>query len=373
MPARSPRDASWSRFDWGLVIAALGLSLIGAALVWSATRGSFGTSYAVRHVLFAAVGVVLALAVMRIDFRTVRAWAPWVYLASLLGLAAVLSPLGATVNGSRSWLQVPGFSIQPAELAKVALAVGLAMILAERGERDQRPSHRDVLLAVVVAGVPVLLVLAQPDLGSAVVLVAISLGVVAVSGASRWWLIGAFVGAVGAALAAWLTPLLSAYQRDRILAFADPSVDPGGIGYQVRQVRLAIGSGGWSGQGLGAGPQTQGKFIPYQHTDFVFSVAGEELGLLGAGGLLLICGFVVIRAFLIARRAQDSFGRLVATGVACWLLFQTVQNVGMNLALLPVTGLPLPFVSYGGSSMFACWIAVGLLGNVHLVSLRRLF
>lgn len=218
-----------------------------------------------------------------------------------------------------------------------------------------------------------LLVLAQPDLGSAVVLAAISLGVVAVSGASRWWLIGAFVGGIAAAAAAWLTPFLSAYQRDRIVAFADPTADPGGIGYQVRQVRLAIGSGGWWGQGLGEGRQTQGEFIPYQHTDFVFSVAGEELGLLGAGGVVLICGFVVVRAFLIARRAQDSFGRLVATGVGCWLLFQMVENIGMNLGLLPVTGLPLPFVSYGGSSMFACWIAIGLLGNVHLVSLRRLF
>ncbi|WP_018155635.1 rod shape-determining protein RodA [Demetria terragena] len=364
---------SWTRADWGLIVAALGLSLIGAALVWSATHHTLGGTYAVRHLVFTAVGLAMAWWVMRIDSRTIRAWAPWVYLASLLGLLAVLSPLGSTVNGSRSWLQFPGLSLQPAELTKVALAVGLAMILAERGERDQPPPHRDVALAVVVAAVPVLLVLAQPDLGTAVVLSALSLGVIAVAGASRWWLVGALVGGVGAAAVAWLTPLLSAYQRDRILAFADPSVDPGGIGYQVRQVRIAIGSGGWSGQGWGAGQQTQGGFIPYQHTDFVFSVAGEELGLLGAAGVLLISGFIVVRAIFIARRAQDSFGRLVATGVACWLLFQTVQNVGMNLGLLPVTGLPLPFVSYGGSSMFACWIAIGLLGNVHFVSLRRVY
>ncbi|WP_350226945.1 FtsW/RodA/SpoVE family cell cycle protein [Barrientosiimonas endolithica] len=178
---------------------------------------------------------------------------------------------------------------------------------------------------------------------------------------------------VAAVVAAWTTPLLSDYQRDRLLAFADPTIDPQGIGYQVSQVRLAIGSGGWWGQGVGEGTQTQGGFIPFQQTDFVFSVAGEELGFAGAAGLLLVSGFVVLRAFLIARDAQDSFGRLVATGVGCWLLFQTVQNVGMNLGMLPVTGLPLPFVSYGGSSMFACWVAVGLLGNVHLVNLRKLF
>lgn len=367
------RQLSWTRTDWGLVVAALGLSLVGAMLVWSATRGTSGNSYLVRHLLNTAVGVGLGLAVMRIDFRTIRAWAPWVYLASLLGLVAVLSPLGSTINGSRSWVQLPGFAIQPAELAKVALCIGLAMILAERGERDHPPPQRDVALAVGLAAVPILLVLAQPDLGSAVVLVMISLGVVAVSGASRWWLVGAAVGMVAAVVAAWTTPLLSDYQRDRLLAFADPSIDPQGIGYQVSQVRLAIGSGGWWGQGVGEGTQTQGGFIPFQQTDFVFSVAGEELGFAGAAGLLLVSGFVVLRAFLIARDAQDSFGRLVATGVGCWLLFQTVQNVGMNLGMLPVTGLPLPFVSYGGSSMFACWVAVGLLGNVHLVNLRKLF
>ncbi|CAG7573624.1 rod shape determining protein RodA [Barrientosiimonas humi] len=367
------RQLSWTRTDWGLVVAALGLSLVGAMLVWSATRGTSGNSYLVRHLLNTAVGVGLGLAVMRIDFRTIRAWAPWVYLASLLGLVAVLSPLGSTINGSRSWVQLPGFSIQPAELAKVALCIGLAMILAERGERDHPPPQRDVALAVGLAAVPILLVLAQPDLGSAVVLVMISLGVVAVSGASRWWLVGAAVGMVAAVVAAWTTPLLSDYQRDRLLAFADPTIDPQGIGYQVSQVRLAIGSGGWWGQGVGEGTQTQGGFIPFQQTDFVFSVAGEELGFAGAAGLLLVSGFVVLRAFLIARDAQDSFGRLVATGVGCWLLFQTVQNVGMNLGMLPVTGLPLPFVSYGGSSMFACWVAVGLLGNVHLVNLRKLF
>lgn len=367
------RQLSWTRTDWGLVVAALGLSLVGAMLVWSATRSTSGNGYLVRHLLNTAVGVGLGLAVMRIDFRTIRAWAPWVYLASLLGLVAVLSPLGSTINGSRSWVQLPGFSIQPAELAKVALCIGLAMILAERGERDHPPPQRDVALAVGLAAVPILLVLAQPDLGSAVVLVMISLGVVAVSGASRWWLVGAAVGTVVAVVAAWTTPVLSDYQRDRLLAFADPSIDPQGIGYQVSQVRLAIGSGGWWGQGIGEGTQTQGGFIPFQQTDFVFSVAGEELGFAGAAGLLLVSGFVVLRAFLIARDAQDSFGRLVATGVGCWLLFQTVQNVGMNLGMLPVTGLPLPFVSYGGSSMFACWVAVGLLGNVHLVNLRRLF
>jgi rod shape determining protein RodA len=167
------------------------------------------------------------------------------------------------------------------------------------------------------------------------------------------------------------TPALSSYQRDRLVAFVNPSADPQGIGYQTRQVRIAIGSGGWQGQGLFQGHQTQGGFIPFQQTDFVFSVAGEELGFLGSAGLLLVLGFLVVRTLMIAVRTRDAFGRLVAIGVACWFTFQVFQNVGMNLGIMPVTGLPLPFVSYGGSSMFACWLALGLVNNAHLSGIRR--
>ncbi|WP_265447403.1 rod shape-determining protein RodA [Flexivirga meconopsidis] len=372
LAAADHRQLPLARTDWGLVVAAFALSVIGALLVWSATRHADGSAYLIRHLFNLGVGMALAAVVMRIDFRAIRAFAPWVYVASLVGLLLVLSPLGSTINGSRSWIQVPGFSIQPAEFAKVALCVGLAMILAERGERDAPPPARDVAVAAVVLGIPVLLVLAQPDLGSATVLVFMGIGVIAVSGASRWWLFGFATGLAGAVTAALTTPILSAYQRNRLTAFADPSVDPTGIGYQVQQVKIAVGSGGWTGEGLFHGRQTQGGFIPFQQTDFIFSVAGEELGFVGAAGIVLLLGFLVIRALLIARRTRDSFGRLVAVGVAVWFLFQILQNVGMNLGLLPVTGLPLPFVSYGGSSMFACWLGIGLLGNVHLSSLRRL-
>nr|WP_246242635.1 rod shape-determining protein RodA [Flexivirga aerilata] len=370
--ATDHRQLPLARTDWGLVVAAFALSVTGALLVWSATRHADGSAYLIRHLFNLGVGMALAALVMRIDFRAIRAFAPWVYVASLVGLLLVLSPLGSTINGSRSWIQVPGFSIQPAEFAKVALCVGLAMILAERGERDAPPPARDVAVAAVVLGIPVLLVLAQPDLGSATVLVFMGIGVIAVSGASRWWLVGFAAALAATVTAALTTPVLSGYQRNRLTAFADPSVDPTGIGYQVQQVKIAVGSGGWTGEGLFHGRQTQGGFIPFQQTDFIFSVAGEELGFVGAAGIVLLLGFVVVRALLIARRTRDSFGRLVAVGVAVWFLFQILQNVGMNLGLLPVTGLPLPFVSYGGSSMFACWLGIGLLGNVHLSSLRRL-
>ena len=364
--------AIWSRSDWGLLIGGLGLSLIGALLVWSATRHQSGSAYLARHLLNTGIGLGLAAAVTRVDFRGLRAYAPWLYLASVAGLVLVLTPVGSTINGSRSWIQLPGgFSIQPSEFAKVALCVGLAVILAERGERDQPPSHRDVAIAGVVAGIPIGLVMLQPDLGSALVLGALAVGVIAVSGAPRRWLVGALaVVAIGITVAL-TTPVLSPYQRDRLVSFANPSADPQGIGYQTRQVRIAIGSGGWEGQGLFQGRQTQGGFIPFQQTDFVFSVAGEELGFLGSTGLLLVLGFLVLRTLMIAVRARDAFGRLVAIGVACWFIFQIFENVGMNLGMTPVTGLPLPFVSYGGSSMFASWLALGLVNNAHLTGLRR--
>lgn len=354
----------WWRLDWGLVIAALGLSLVGATLVYTTTHHA-GNGYLVRHLFNLTVGVLMALAVMRLRVRTIRTLAPVVYLLSLLGLLAVLSPLGSTINGSRSWIELPGLSVQPAEFAKVGLCVALAMVLAERGERGAAPPQRDVLMAWVLVAVPLVLVVLQPDLGSASVLFMIGLGVVTVSGA-RWpWIVAALAALAAIVSAALWTPVLSAYQRARLTAFLHPDADPGGIGYQMHQVRLAIGGGGWTGQGLLHGRATQGDVIPFQQSDFVFSAAAEELGFLGSAALIGLLGFVVVRGLLIAWHTHDSFGRLLAVGVSSWFLFQILQNVGMNLGVLPITGLPLPFVSYGGSSMFACWIGIGLLLKVH--------
>lgn len=365
--------ALWVRLDWGLLVAALGLSLLGALLVWSATRRSLGEALLVKHLVNLGVGLLLGGAVALVDYRGLRAYAPVLYVGSILGLLAVLSPLGSTINGSHSWIVLPaGFSVQPSEFAKVALVVALALLLAEKRDVDDTPRHVDVLLALVVAAVPMALILLQPDLGSVLVLAALVVGVVMVSGAPTRWVVGLLlVGALGVGVGV-TTGVLDSYQKDRLTAFANPSADPRGIGYQTRQVRIAIGSGGLEGQGLLQGAQTQGGFVPYQQTDFVFSVAGEELGFVGAAGLLLLQGFVLLRGLLVALRAEELFGRLVAIGVVCWFTFQVFQNVGMNLGIMPVTGLPLPFVSYGGSSMFASWLAIGLLQNVRLgMSARR--
>lgn len=363
----TPRRRGWDlagllRSDLVLVAAALTASGLGAVLVHSATRVEAGSAYLVRHLLNLAIGLVIALVAVRLDRSMLRALAPVVYLAGILGLVLVLTPLGVEVNGSRSWIRVPGgLSIQPSELAKVGLCVALPMLLAPAAERRQRPRPREILLAGLVTGVPVLLVMGQPDLGSALVLVALGLGVLVISGASWPWLLGVLVAGVTAVVTAFTTPVLSPYQRDRLTAFLDPGTDPQGIGYQTQQVRAAISDGGWGGQGLYSGELTSVGAIPFQETDFVFSVAGEELGFVGAAFVIGLLGLVVARIALAGTRSVDPFVQLVCWGVAAWFAVQSVENIGMNLGLLPVTGLPLPFLSYGGSSMFACWAAVGIV------------
>jgi rod shape determining protein RodA len=261
-------------------------------------------------------------------------------------------------------------SIQPAELAKLAVVIGIALLVAERTEsrRTRQVTSADDTGMLLIAGLPAVLILLQPDLGTMLVLSATVFGVVAASGAPRRWLVLLLGGAVTAAVAAVSAGLLEQYQVDRFMAFTNPGLDPRGAGYNTEQARIAVGNGGLFGQGLFHGSQTRSGFVPEQHTDFIFTVAGEELGLVGAGVLIALLGVVIWRALVIASRTDDTFGRVAAAGIACWFAFQTFQNVGMCLGIMPVTGVPLPFVSYGGSSMFAAMLAVGLLQNIHLRS-----
>jgi rod shape determining protein RodA len=275
--------------------------------------------------------------------------------------------MGSTVNGSRSWLQLGGLSVQPSEFAKLAVVIGMALVLAERteGRWRSRVVNGDVVAMLLVAALPAALIVLQPDLGTTLVLSATVFGVLAASGAPRRWLALLVGGGVVAAVAAVAAGVLEDYQVDRFLAFTDPGLDPRGAGYNVQQARIAIGNGGLLGQGLFHGSQTKAGFVPEQHTDFVFTVAGEELGLVGAGLLIALLAVVLWRALRIAVLTDDLFGRVAAAGIACWIGFQAFQNIGMCLGIMPVTGVPLPFVSYGGSSMFAVLLAVGLLQNIH--------
>ncbi|MCA1825063.1 MAG: rod shape-determining protein RodA [Mycobacteriales bacterium] len=368
------RESPLRRLDWLLVFAVLALSILGALLVWSATRDSLETrnldpqAFLKRHILNLVLGLALGAVAALVDYRMLRAYAPIVYVASCVGLVAVLSPLGATINGSHSWFVMGPFQLQPSEFAKVALVVGMAMILGEKRDNEDEPRDGDVLLVLALAAVPMGLIMLQPDLGTVMVFVFIILGVLAVSGAPTRWVAGLVLAGALGGFGILHFHLLKPYQEKRFTAFANPKVDPRGFGYNTTQARIAIGSGGPFGKGLFKGTQTKGQFVPEQQTDFVFTVAGEELGFVGAGTLLMLLGVVLWRGMRIAQLAGDKFGALVAAGVVSWFAFQSFINIGMTVGIMPVTGLPLPFVSYGGSSMFANMLAVGLLCNVHMRS-----
>ncbi|MEZ5158556.1 MAG: FtsW/RodA/SpoVE family cell cycle protein [Candidatus Nanopelagicales bacterium] len=361
------------RFDQWLLACAVSLSVIGVAMVYSTTwtrlvaDGDPGGYFATRQALFVVLGAIAAWIVYRLERPALIVLAASGYAASILGLVAVLSPLGTTINGTRAWLTLPGgFTLQPAEFAKVFTVLLAALWLSDRqGARglDDPPEPRAVLGVLGATGLVCALLLLQPDLGSAVVIGAAVLGVLFIAGVRRRLLVILLVGGAAAAFSAYVLGVLDAYQVARFTAFLDPGADPQGVGYNVQQALIAIGTGGVSGQGLLSGVHTQGAFVPYQYTDFIFSAVGEELGMLGA---LLVIGLFVGLLYRGATAAlhADRFGALLATGVVCWLGAQGFENLGMNLGLLPVTGVPLPFVSYGGSSVIAAWMGVGLLLRV---------
>jgi rod shape determining protein RodA len=240
------------------------------------------------------------------------------------------------------------------------------MILAEKRDTDANPTDQDVLKALAIAAVPILLILLQPDLGTVVIISAAVVAIIGTSGAPSRWVVGLLLLAIVGGFTAVKAGIVDEYQVARLQSFVDPSADPQATGYQLRQSRITIGSGGILGKGLFDGPQTNGRFVPEQQTDFIFTVAGEELGFLGSGFILLLFTIFFMRAFTIAKRTDDLFGRLVCVGVIAWFAFQTFENIGMTMGLVPMTGVPLPFMSYGGSSMFANLIGLGLIQNVHL-------
>ncbi|MFD8811604.1 rod shape-determining protein RodA [Streptomyces sp. NPDC059627] len=369
------RDSMARRLDWPMLLAGIALSLLGSVLVYSATRNrteiNQGDQYyfLVRHLMNTGIGLALMIGTIWVGHRQLRNAVPILYGLSLLGILAVLTPLGATINGSRNWIVLGGgFSLQPAEFVKITIILGMAMILAARVDAGDKkyPDHRTVLQSLGLASVPILIVLLMPDLGTVLVMVTIILGVLLASGASNRWIFGLLAAGVTGCIAIWQLHILDEYQIARFAAFANPSLDPSGVGYNTNQARIAIGSGGLTGAGLFHGSQTTGQFVPEQQTDFVFTVAGEELGFVGAGLIILLLGVVLWRACRIARETTELYGTIVAAGIVAWFAFQAFENIGMTLGIMPVTGLPLPFVSYGGSSMFAVWVAVGLLQSIRV-------
>jgi rod shape determining protein RodA len=355
--------------DGVLLVAVGALAVIGTMLVWSSTRtwAPGATGLAKKHILNLVIGAVLAGTTAMVDHRTLRAYAPLVYVVSLIGLFLVITPLGSTVNGAHSWIMLGGgFAFQPSEFAKFGLVLMLAMLLARPIEGTDRPRGMDVWIVLVIAAFTMGLVMFQPDFGTTMVLGVITAGAIVIAGIRKRWIGGLILTVLGGAAAVWFLNVLEPYQIARFTAFLNPASDPRGVGYNSTQSLIAIGSGELFGKGLFHGGQTTGRFVPEQHTDFIFTVVGEEFGFLGSVTVVALLGVVLLRGMRIARECDDRFGTLVAGTIVCWLAFQSFINIGMTVGIMPITGLPLPFVSYGGTATFANMIAVGLLQAIHM-------
>ena len=363
------KDSKLRRTDWVLWAAVFSLSLLGVLLVAAATKPANPAHpfrVAEHQVLFLVIGVVLAGLAARADYRAMRSAAPIIYGLGILGLLATFV-IGTDVNGAKAWISLGGgLEIQPAEFSKLAIIVLVAMLFNAKNKERLEIDDLDVVRALIVMAIPMGLVLMQNDTGTVLVLLVIMFGVLAIGGAPTRWLAGLVVlMALGAFLVVKLH-VLHGYQMNRLTGFVHPNNDIGGINYNSYQAKVAIGSGGMTGSGLFHGPQINGQHVFAASTDFIFATAGEELGFVGGAAIVLLLALIMWRGLRIAAHAPDLFGRVVAAGVVCWFAFETFENIGMNLGIMPITGIPLQFVSYGGSSVFASMLAIGLLQNVHI-------
>ncbi|MEK7216792.1 MAG: rod shape-determining protein RodA [Chloroflexota bacterium] len=355
------------RLDYWVILSPLCLVAIGILLQYSAAHPldisePLLSSQPVRHGIYALAGVVAGLAVARVDYRSLGTLAPALYVGSLVLLVLVLL-VGHSANEVRRWIHVGLFPVQPSEIAKVVTVLALARFWAAVPSGSIRIQH--TLLSIAMVAAPLGLVYIQPDLGSAFIFLGIWTGMAFAAGVPvrHFLLLG---GGALASIPAVIQFVLHGYMQDRLRLFMNPGADPLGAGYNVLQSEISVGSGGFWGKGLFNGTQNQLDFHRVQQTDFVFSVLGEELGFIGA--MLVFSLFVVLlfRGLRIALLARDGFGRLIATGFVMILLVQVFINVGVNIRLLPVTGIPLPFLSFGGTSLLTALFSLGILQSVYM-------
>ena len=270
------------------------------------------------------------------------------------------------MSGAKAWINLPaGFQVEPSEFAKIGLVLVIAVVFGELRDSGRIPGPKHAAGVIGLALIPVVLVEREPALGVIILLLLITAGMIALSGLKLRWVAGMAAAGVLAVVVVFKLHLLRSYQLDRLTAFMHPSADPTGTGYETIHSKIMIGSGGMFGTGLLHGPLVTASFVPNQQTDFIFSVAGEEVGFVGCAVIIVLLAVVIFRALRIASRADDQFGLLVASGIALWFGLQAFINIGMTIGIMPVTGLPLPFVSYGGSAIFADMIAIGVLQSVH--------
>jgi rod shape determining protein RodA len=360
-----PTSANWQAFDLQLVFYALALLIVGLLVAWTNSTGAplAPGSVFTRGLMWAAIAIVAFAGSAALDVRWLRTFGWLLYLLGI-GLLLVTLAIGGGVGGVSRWVSVFGLQLQFSEIAKILMIAVLAVFFASRGEHMNRLST--IIVAGLLIGPPFVLVMIQPDLGTALVFGAILLGMLFMSGASLRWL--AAGGAAALALAPLLWTVLADYQQRRLLSFLDPSADPQGSGWQVMQSQIAVGSGGLFGKGLTNGTQGAQDYLPVASTDFAMAILLEELGFVGGIVVLVLFLALISRVLLLGWRSDDLFGVAFAAGLASMILFQVLVNVGMVAGIMPVTGIPLPFVSHGGASLVS--IAIGL-GILQSISMRR--
>ncbi|TVZ02822.1 rod shape-determining protein RodA [Trebonia kvetii] len=374
---RSPLNRAFAKggvarsWDWLLIVATCALTAIGTVLIWAATEpflrqaGLDPHTYLKKTIVWAVLGLLLMFVTALIDYRVIKRLAPYLYVLSLLLLAAVLV-VGQSVNGAKAWIALPGgFQVEPSEFAKLGLVLSTAWLLSRRKLPAGRPTIRDVCYSFLAAAPLIALVEKEPALGVTFVLVFTLIGMIVVSGIRMYWVLGGLAVVAAGIYEVAHRHLLKGYQLTRLTSFLHPEQNLAGSGYNGLQAKIAVGSGGMHGQGLFHGTFTGGSFVPSVQTDFIFTVAGEELGFVGCAVIVALLAVIVFRAIRAAQIAEDMFGMLVASGVAIWFGFQAFVNIGMTIGIMPITGLPLPFVSYGGSAIFADMIAIGLIQGVR--------
>ncbi|MED5552106.1 MAG: rod shape-determining protein RodA [Actinomycetota bacterium] len=378
LPFRKELRSPLRYADYSLGLIAVALSAIGVALNYSATwrilefNGQDPATFARRQILFVAIGIIVMFAATFLDYRLYKDFANSAYLIVMLALVGVLF-FGVERNGARAWYELPGvtFQIQPAEFAKVAVVVALAAFVANQGGRLRLVTLSNAYLMLAV---PLGLIYLQPDLGTMLVFVAIGMGVLLVAGAQLKHIFVTTVIGIIVVVAVFNSDnlggpeILRLSQEQRLTAFLDPGFDVRGASYNVNQSQIAIGAGGFRGQGWLQGTQTNLNLVPEQETDFIFTALGEEFGFVGVTLLLLLYAYMLARIWFIARASNDLFGAFACVGALSMFTFQIFENIGMTMGLMPITGIPLPFLSHGGSSTV---VAFGLIGLVVNVSARR--
>jgi rod shape determining protein RodA len=353
-----------------LLVTSILLAVVGLFLVYSATNQSLRTlrldpgQFVKKQITALVLGFVMLVLVAAFDYRFYKVYAGFIYAATVVALVLVQTPLGTSPAGAQRWFTFGGFQLTPSEFAKIALALMLGAVLSEL--RTIEPTLSDVLRVTMIAAVPTGLVFIQPDIGTTIVLVAIVVGILVVAGTRPKHLATLALASLVLLFGAFQLGIIKDYQLERLIAFGDSNQDLRGANYNRNQAEIAIGSGGIVGQGYLNGRLTNLDFVPEQHTDFIFTVAGEEFGFVGAALVLALFAILMWRAIRISYLSKDAFGTYVAAGIAAMFAIQMFVNVGMVIGIMPITGIPLPFVSYGGSSMLADFIAVGLLLNIHM-------